>query len=557
MIIQHLQLTINLAYRFKLISSHGMEVEASSAPLKEKQEGQEKKGRRAVVTQLPHRPGEEAVLGLDINADRAGHSRHLADSHYFPREAADHPDRVGQPGGLHSHSHKQSRHSQQEYGEPATAAAQAPCSSPQRKEVPYRGAHVLLEYGHGQGLGREDDSEDYRRGRGRDNHQYGNRSSTTASATAAACEIGRHSHSPKAVYQPPITQKQGLFRADLVQPVPVPVRRPVTVSAGQRRPPSQPTVPTAAAAVERPAASAPEEEYRIFDERSDRRRPGTAGAPSIRDPREPPPLPDDNGLRKERLLAMWDKQQQQEGRGLGLPSMRAEDSDKPGRGPSRPKTAMSRLLGGGGAGGGGEGPGEGGYVELKRMNPPEGPTSKSKGRDLMQYQDIMYSCREISDRQRQPVHRRQKSDVTNPSYVLPPPPSSPPANGDKRGGGGHHRQQQRQQSQFQFQFGGKEVGGEGRGERRKERGGGVVGDGRKRVSMVGEVRVDVAPAPAADDDFIGEDGHALAHVVHPQGSSSGKEIRLRGTGSRANGEMLPSQQARMHKDSAYNIICGT
>lgn len=464
---------------------------------------------------------------MDINADRAGHSRHLSNPHYYPSEPGAHRDHIGAPA--------QSSHNRRD--ENRESAAPALRRSPPRKQVPQQSAQ-LLAYGDDSRSVASQHSEDYRSRR--DDRARRN----PPPATAGASEIGGYSQSPQAAQQPLIAHKQGLFQAEIVKAVPVPERRPSTASSAQRR--QHPPPAAVAPPKQPPAALAAEEqeyEYRIFDERSDRRRPGTAGASRGTAPSRAPPT-DENGARKEKLLAMWENQQQAmlnaQG-GLGLPSMRAE-SPKP-RG-QRPKSAMSRLLEPGGAP-------PAVFVDhfagaaVKRADPPVNVHAKGKERDLVQYQDIMHSCRDIADKQRRPAHRRQKSDVTNPSYVLPPPPSSPQQKSANTGGG-HQRavgpgkgvpptyQQFAQPPQEQFEA----------------PTGGLIN--KKRVSLV-EAPIQAAAVPA-DDLYDGAGDDSCQQQV--ASGALGKEIRLRGVGRRGDGEMLPAQ-SKLNKDSAYKIICGT
>lgn len=541
--------------RFKLISKLSREPEACTAneghnsyrvPARE----DPNRGGRP-VTELPHRPGEPAALGLDINVDRAGHSRHLVDPHYYPSEPGAHVDRVGRPATSHQRDSR---------GQSAPALRK----SPERKQVPPQSSQVLY---YGDDVPRNNavhvQDQDYKSKRD-------NMARNPPPATAAASEIGGYSHSPQALYQPLIASKQGLFQGELVKPVPVPERRPSTASSAQRRRAAvqEATAPPS----KQPAPALVVEEYRIFDERGDRRRPGTAGAPrsSSAAAGTRTPLPDDNDVRKEKLLAIWDNQQNSQLNahgGLGLPSMRDDDVRK-SRG-ARPKSAMCRVL---------EGHPSAAVKDhfsgaaLKRVDAPAPANTKGKERDLAQYEDIMHSCRAISDKQRNPVHRRQKSDVTNHNYVLPPPPSSPlngagqrvvvPAKGVPPAASQQYQQE-------------------------PDDGAGKNGPRRKRVSL-GEEQVlpyrnpqvgnhvsaeDIdaagtgAGADAGLDDGEWEAFDAISlqkyqqqqpqHRGHGEGRQvQVKEIRLRGAGRRADGETLPVQ-ARLNKDSAYKIICGT
>lgn len=521
--------------RFKLISKHSRAEEAGAARcehVSSKVAVKEETSRRP-VTELPHRPGEPAVLGLDINVDRAGHSRHLVDPHYYPSEPGAHLDRVGRP----TTSHQRDSHGQ---------SAPALRKSPERKQVPPQSSQMLLYDDEIPGNAIHSQGQDYKSKREK-------MARNPPPATAAASEIGEHSHSPQALHQPLIANKQALFQEELVRPVHVPERRPSTASSAQRR---QAAAQTVAAPPKQPIPAPVVEEYRIFEQRGDRLRPGTAGVPrssSAATAAVKAPPPDDNGARKERLLAMWDNQQNLQLNahgGLGLPSMRGDDNRKP-RG-ARPKSAMCRVL---------EGHTSAAVTDhfagaaLKRVDVPEPASAKGKERDLAQYEDIMHSCRAISDKQRNPVHRRQKSDVTNHNYVLPPPPSSSPNRGGERVvvpvKGVPPAASQYQQ----------ECDDAGNG-----------GPRRKRVSL-GEAHVltyrqpqvdnnadpyDSADAGEGDGEWEAFDPISLQKQQH-RGNGDGrqvKEIRLRGAGRSADGETL-HVQARFNKDTAYKIICGT
>jgi hypothetical protein len=158
-------------------------------------------------------------------------------------------------------------------------------------------------------------------------------------------------------YQSVVASKQGLFQADIVHPVPVVNRRPATASASasaaQRKGQYSSTEYELRDRVVSAAPPAVEDsDYRIFEERTDRRRPSSKGAPRSTAPAGS--MADENASRKDKLLAMWDQQQKLQQHcgidGTGLPDKRSSSGEHKMGGPRPRTTAMSSLLGGGGGG---------------------------------------------------------------------------------------------------------------------------------------------------------------------------------------------------------------
>jgi hypothetical protein len=245
------------------------------------------------------------------------------------------------------------------------------------------------------------------------------------------------------------------------------------------------------------------------------------------------PIADENDARKAQLRERWESDAREAGAGcLPLPSMHGQ----------RPRTAKHRLSANAvGAD----------HFEGASLQVAENPQAH-KERDLEKYVDIMDACCAISDKHRQRAHRRVKSDITNPGFVLPPParPSAteaqvvvpvqvvpPPACRPDCSGG------QRPEAH----------GRDCAAQRQLRTGAGS--DEKHGVRSDEESSAAASPVPSPPRAVRGFASREQYRRDRGDAAQAAGEVKLRGAGHHADGEMLPAQ-SRQHKDSAFRILAG-
>ena len=449
------------------------------------------------MTMLPLRPGESEPLGIDINADRASHRRFNSDPLCVPSE----PDR--QAGG----GRRPRRQDREEV---------APRKSPERKQVSAASNAHQLHYDifDSEGAGYTNATNDLQ-------HRQGRRR-VEAPANAAGTQIGSQPQTGQPLYQPLIAHKQAIFEKEIVKPVTIEIQ-PAGSRGVQGRPHSanyygreqQQQRHVCLEVDSAPISRAQEAEFAFP---RPRRRPGTATAPRTVAALA---VVDSNAERKAKLLEKWGAVCDDDnlpGGGLLLPSVRANYQHQ--QQAARPRSAMPLRAQ----------PQRQWQADLPEEH-ESNARARLREREQEQYQDIMHNCREIADKNRHPLHRRLKSDVTNLKYVLPPPPRSsevaaqvvvpgpqvpPPASQDPT-----HPPRSKVE--------------------------------RLRGSVEGLrfVDVDGRPLRSAEPPMV---INGLPQEEH-RASRSKPEIVLRGAGQHGDGELLPSQR-RGKQDTAQNIISG-
>jgi hypothetical protein len=481
---------------------------------------------------------------MDINADRKGHSRHLVDPAYYlavpgpgqvpiprqrPATAGARPA-AGTVALVVADDVGRRRRGPHKSGGAGGEGEAKLRKSPERKQVPQGGQELVYDNAARVSVA----DSDFAARQSRVVRQ-------APAGDAAGRGIGGDAAVAQALYQPVIAGRQGLFQPEAVPSAPVLQRRPSTAAAdedrgGRSRSKSKSAInsdPVSAARApsEVPAGEAVVTEYRIFDERSDRRRQGANAV--ARSVAGKGPIEDENAARKAQLREMWESNAGEGGPGcLPLPSMHGQ----------RPHTANQRLSSHAvGAD----------HFEGASLQVAEKPQAR-KERDLEKYVDIMDACRAIADKHRRPAHRRLKSDITNPGFVLPPParPSAteaqvvvpvqavpPPAcRPDSSRGQRPEAHGRDRAAQLQLRTG---AGSD------EEQGAWSDEDGSPAASPL--------PSPpravrglASREQYRRDRGGV--------GQAAG-DIKLRGAGHHADGEMLPAQ-CRQHKDSAFRILAG-
>jgi hypothetical protein len=493
-------------YRFKLIKAIGAEeqVAPESEPQQPAQQPRSDECSRPPVTRQPHRPGEPDALGLDINADRKGHGRHLRDPAYFPIPEAppagsfvrNRPATAGARAGRREDDGVGSRRRQALPGSDGGDEVKLR-KSPERKQVPQQ-THQLAYHASEAAGARGSSRNSFSRPAARAH-------APSAVGDAAGCAIGAGAEEQNDLYRPMIAGKQGLFQPGAVaQPQSVDTVREAVFPDNKARP-GRRKVSVADGGVSVEKQQPAEEDYRPFEQRQERRRPGTAGAGRSRQAL----IYDPNEARKEQLWAKW------EAGALALPSMAQPPPSK-----QRPQTA--------------------GPQSAVAISQDAGARPRRVREEPAQYVDIMDSAvRGIADKHRRPAHRRLKSDVTHPGYQIPPPaaptrsdervvvpaPGVPPAACRPQDSG--------------------------------------AGQPRHRSALqLHQLAPSEDLSPSEDEQ---EEG---SPVKYPRGAASKeqyerergaqarhRDLKLRGAGHHAHGELLP-EELRLCKDSAFRLLNG-
>lgn len=503
----------------------------------------------APVTRLPHRPGEPDVLGLDINADRKGHGRHLVDPAYFSGRQPQRPATTG--GGVtHKPSSDSSAPLAVHVSEPVGVAEddvgrrrRKPGSggdaevklrkSPERKQVPQQSHHLAYEAPTATGKAASDGAALF------DNAAFsapGRPPMQQGLVDAAVKVIGDSAAARREQYRPVFAAKPGLFQPHGGPTKPCRGSQQINgfesprmgeIAAGDSS-----RAPGVSLRKQHIQFLAEEElPCRPFEQRGDRRRPATAGAARSAAATRRGPVKDVNEARKEELWAKWEKGDLlggvfgAAGAGGVLPLPSLVNVRR------RPQTAAVQERGSAAAV----------DVAAAAMLPENGrsPLRRREPREPEQYVDIMdAACRDIADKYRRPAHRRLKSDVTHPGYVLPPPavppatdervvvpaPAVPPAACRAETDRAAH-------------------GLQGRRDRVPPRYDGDSLDGGAADDPTSPVKY---PRGAASREQYERERSA---------QSRRGEIKLRGAGHHAHGELLP-EELRHHKDSAFNLLVG-